>query len=141
MKCYLKQITKISGKVLLLAIFFIPVLLSSCLNPYYIDSKSNIVKRSTDTALNDSALIYGTVFGGPDTTSFPFPGANIWIEETDIKTTSNIQGSFNLKVLPDTYSVKCIHPNSEERFTMTLDISLSPNEKVEIQFFHGSVSE
>ena len=92
-------------------------------------------------ALNDSSMIYGTVFDGPDTTSSPFPDANIWIEGSDVKTTSNIQGSFNLKVLPDTYSVKCLHPHSEERFTMTLDISLSPNEKVEIQFFHGSVSE
>jgi len=141
MKCCFKQITKISVKVVLLAVFLIPVLLSSCLNPHYIDSESNIVKRSTDTALNDSALIYGTVFDGPDTTSSPFSGADIWIEGSDIKTTSSIQGNFNLRLSPGTYSVKCLHPRRDERFTMTIDISLSPNEKVGIQFFHGNVSE
>ena len=136
MKCYFKQTTKISGEVVLLAVFLILVLLSSCLDPYYLDSKSNIVKRSTDTALNDSALIYGTVV--VINSDMPYPNADVWIEGTEIKTTSDIYGKFSLKILPGTYSIKCLHPLKEERFMMTLkDISVSPNEKVEILFSHG----
>lgn len=141
MNYYIKQIMKISGRLALLAIFFFSILDTSCLDVYYIDSEAKIVGRYTDTALNDSALIYGTVVLN-ETDNMPYPNTDIWIDETGIKTTSDVFGKFNLKVLPGTYTVKCLAPYSEERFMMTLnDISLLPNEKIEIQFFHGSKSE
>lgn len=141
MKYNFKQIMKISGRVVLLAIFFFSILDTSCLSIHYIESEAKIVGRSIDTALNDSALIYGTVFDGREI-SFPFPDANIWIEGTGIETTSDIQGKFSLRVLPGTYTIKCLHPYSDVRFTMVLEnISLISNEKIELQFFHGSKSE
>ena len=128
-------------KLVLATIFSFPVLATSCLSINYIDSDAKVVGRSMDTALNDSALIYGTVIVNT-TNNMPHPHADIWIDGTDIKTTSDVYGEFNFKILPGTYTVKCLDPSSEERFLMTLkDISLSPNEKIELQFFHGSKSE
>lgn len=127
--------------ILLFVLSFCAFLLSACNEVHYIDSEAKIIGRYTDTALNDSSLIYGTVFDGSGT-SLPFPDVDIWIEGTDIKTTSDIQGKFSLRVLAGTYTVKCLAPYNEDRFLMTLkDISLSPNEKIEIHFFHGSKSE
>jgi hypothetical protein len=127
---------KIDGRLVLLVIFFFSILVTSCLSIHYIDSETKIVGRSTDTALNDSALIYGTVV--VINSDMPYPNADVWIEGTEIKTTSDIYGKFNLKVLSGTYTVKSLDNNSEERFMMTLkDISLSPNEKIEILFSHG----
>ena len=72
----------------------------------------------------------------------PYPGVNIWIEDSDIKTSSDTLGNFNLKVLPGTYTIKCLHPYSDVRFTAVLDdILLMSNEKVEVQFFHGYMAE
>ena len=72
----------------------------------------------------------------------PHPHASIWIDGTNIKTTSDVYGKFNIKILPGTYTVKCLDPSSEERFLMTLkDISLSPNEKIELLFSHGLKEE
>lgn len=128
-------------KLALATIFFFSVLVTSCLSINYIDSATQVVGRSMDTSLNDSSLIYGTVIVNT-TNNMPHPHASIWIDGTNIKTTSDVYGKFNIKILPGTYTVKCLDPSSEERFLMTLkDISLSPNEKIELLFSHGLKEE
>ncbi len=123
-----------------LGILFLFILNISCREVRIIDSSAEILSR-TDTALNDSALIYGVVYLAK-TTNMPVSDANIWIEETDTNTISNIQGRFSLKVLPGTYTINCLRDSDEERFTATLrNISLLSNEKVEVQFFHGYIAE
>lgn len=127
--------------LLLFLLSFCAFLFAACNEVHYIDSEAKIIGRYTDAALNDSSLIYGIVIM-KGTINMPYSNAEIWIEETDDNTASDIQGKFSLRVLPGTYTVKCLAPYNEDRFLMTLkDISLSPNEKIEIHFFHGSKSE
>ena len=117
------------------------ILALSCRRITIIDSSAEIISRSIDETLNDSALIYGTVFFGKDD-EVPMSNANVWIEVSNLKTTSDIYGSFSLPVLPGTYTIKCLGNQYEERFTAVVkNITLSPNEKIEIRFYHGSMSE
>lgn len=132
---------KISSILIFSAIFFPVVLQISCRKVHVYESSSEIAGRSIDTALKDSALIFGTVYDASDK-NFTLSGVNIWIEGTDIKTTSDAQGKFNLKLLPGIYTIKCLKPFSNEIFTAVLNnISIVSNEKVEIRFFHGVMIE
>lgn len=129
------------GKLVFWVIFFLFILNISCLDVKIIDSSAEIISRGTDTALNDSALIYGAVYFA-ETTNMPFPDADVWIEESDLKTSSDSLGNYSLKVLPGIYTIKCLDPLSDVRFTSVLDnISLLPNEKIEVRFFHGYTIE
>lgn len=117
------------------------ILACSCNDPVIIDSSAEIINRSIDETLSGSALIYGVVYSAGAIDS-PYANANIWIEGIDLKTTSDILGNFSLPVQPGTYTIKCLGNQEEERFTAVIkNIALSPNEKVEIRFYHGSKSE
>ena len=114
---------------------------NSCREVRIINSSAEIINREIDIALNDSALIYGAVYDA-GTVNNPYSGANIWIEETGNSTNSDTMGNFRLRVLPGIYTIKCLGPYSDSMFTADLDnISLVANEKIEVQFFHGSMSE
>jgi len=122
-------------------LLFLTITISSCRRVAYIESKATIVSRTTDVALKDSALVYGFVYDAGSVNS-PYPNANVWIEGSDLKTTSDISGNFSLTLLPGTYTIKCLGNQEEERFTAVIkNVTLSPNEKIEIRFYHGSMSE
>ncbi|MCX6239895.1 MAG: hypothetical protein NTY07_20515 [Bacteroidia bacterium] len=124
-----------------LALIVLLVLTNSCHHIVIVNSKAIIASRSIDIALNDSALIYGTVFFGESET-VPMTSANVWIEGSSIKTISNNMGLFSLKIMPGIYSIKCLGEKYEEKFTAVLNnLSVSPNEKVEIRFFHGYIAQ
>lgn len=132
---------KTNKKTGFLVLALLLIFASSCRQIAIIESSTEIVSRGNDIALNDSALIYGSViFAG--TENMPEPGASIWIEGTDIKTTSDVWGYYSLQILPGTYKIKCLGLSNDERFIAILDnISLLPNEKIEIRFYLGSISE
>ena len=132
---------KTKNKIGFLVVVLLLIVVNSCRQIAIIESSTEIVSRDTDIALNDSALIYGSViFAG--TENMPESGASIWIEGTDIKTTSDVWGPYSLQTLPGTYKIKCLGLASDERVTAILDnISLLPNEKIEIRFYLGSISE
>jgi len=118
-------------------LLFLIITISSCRRVFIVDSSAEIISRSIDETLNDSVLIYGFVYDAIDK-DLSLSGIDIWIEESDFKTISDNQGKFNIKVSPGIYTIKCLYPHSDERFTAVLNnISLSPNEKIEIRFFHG----
>lgn len=122
-----------------LALIVLLILTNSCHHIVIVNSKAIIASRSIDIALNDSALIYGTVFFGESET-VPMTSANVWIEGSNIKTISDNMGLFSLKILPGIYTVKCLGEYSSEEFVAVIkDIEVLPNEKVEIKFFHGYV--
>lgn len=128
-------------KITTLICIILIILAWSCRREIIVDSSSVIISRNIDETLNDSSLIYGFVYGA-ETLNSPFPNANIWIEGSDLKTTSDIYGNFSLPVLPGTYTIKCLGNQEEERFTAIVNnITLLPNEKIEIRFYHGSRSE
>lgn len=117
------------------------ILAWSCNDPIIVDSSAEIISRSFDETLNDSALIYGFVYGA-ETVASPVPNAKIWIIESNFETTSDIYGNFSLSVLPGTHTIKCLHNQYEERFTAIVkNITLLPNEKIEIRFNHGYIVE
>ena len=107
----------------------------------YIDGKATIVSRTFDSTLKDSAMIYGMVYYAADERR-PMQNANIWIESSNLKTTSNNAGFFSLKIIPGIYTIKCLGEYAPQEFTMVIkDLSLSTTEKVEIRFLHGERAE
>ena len=128
-------------KTTILISLILLILAWSCRRVVIIDSSAEIISRSIDETLNDSALIYGFVYSAGSINS-PYPNTNIWIDGSDLKTISDIYGNFSLKVLPGTYTIKCLRDQYEERFTAEVkNITLSPNEKIEIRFYHGTIVE
>ena len=128
-------------RVRFLIIFSLLITISACRHVAYVGSKATIVNRTFDAALKDSAMIYGTVYYAADEKK-PMQNANIWIETTNLKTTSNNVGFFSLKIIPGIYTIKCLGENAPQEFTMVINaLSLSPNEKVEIKFLHGERAE
>jgi hypothetical protein len=128
-------------KTILLMSSILLILIWSCRRVVIVDSSAEIISRSIDVTLNDSALIYGFVYDAGDK-DLPLSGVDIWIEGSDFKTISDNQGKFNIKVSPGIYTIKCLYPRSDERFTAVIkNVTLLPNEKIEIRFYHGNMSE
>ena len=127
----------------LLKILFVLLVLSiitiSCNKVRTYQSKAIIINRSIDLTLKDSALIYGMVYSAEDEKT-PEIYANIWIEGTNTKTTSDSIGFFSIKLIPASYSIKCLGKYSNKDKTIELnDIVILPNEKIEIKFLQGVV--
>ena len=128
-------------KVRFSIIFILLFSLISCRHVAFTESKATIVGRTFDSTLKDSAMIYGMVYYAADEKR-PMQNANIWIETTTLKTTSNNAGFFSLKIIPGIYTIKCLGENSNQEFTMVIkELSLSATEKVEIRFLHGERAE
>lgn len=137
--------TNLKLQSILIALLLLLILINSCRQIHVVDSKAEIVSRTIDATLNDSVLIYGYVYVAESVVEvnyMPEPDASIWVEGTDLRTNSDIFGQFSLKVLPGTYTIKCLGPYSDPRFTAYLKgISLSPNEKIKLQFYIGYIAE
>ncbi len=132
---------KINLKISLLILFIFLISLISCRRVNYTKSDAIIVNRTFDSSLGDSALIYGMVYYAADEKT-PYENANIWIANSNIKTTSDNTGFFSLKIIPGLYTIKCLGQYSSQEFTMVIkDLSISSNEKIEIRFLHGDRSE
>jgi len=128
-------------KSLSITLLILSITLSSCRQVAYIDGKAIIGGRTFDSTLKDSAMIYGLVCYAPDEKAV-IPNANIWIEELNIKTLSNDTGFFRMKIPSGKYTIKCYRDDPNEEFVNILkDLTISPDEKVEIKFFRGSMAE
>lgn len=133
MKGFLKEIFLIA--------FILLITISACRHVVLIESKTIIVSRTYDSTLNDSAMIYGLVYYAPDK-KYVIPKANIWIEDINVKTISNDSGFYSLKIPPGKYTIRSFMENQNEEFVTVLkDLSISSNEKVEVNFLRGSRSE
>ena len=133
------------GRIICIA-FFAPLLLlnSACLNRHFIEGRVEIVS-SSDTALNDSSLIFGQVYhvdwsGNEYYLDDEF---EIWIENSDLRTTNDTRGYYSLQTVPGTYTIKCQSTgNSWERLIEEAkEIDLSKNTKTEIDFYIGYTIE
>jgi hypothetical protein len=124
-------------KILLISFIAIAI---SCRSITRVDSKVEIVSRTFDTSLKDSSVICGLVsYAGTEGTRIP--NSKIWIENSSILTKSDNDGFFVLKLKPGTYKLNCLGEYSDPQFTATKNISLLANEKVEVKFLIGSISE
>jgi hypothetical protein len=114
---------------------------TACRKTKTYEGKAIIVSRSIDTTLKDSALIYGTVCSA-DNENLRLVNAAIWIDGTNIKTTSNDTGFFNIKFLPNTYTIKYLGQYYSADMTGELaNIAVLPNEKIEVKFLQKVVVE
>jgi hypothetical protein len=132
---------KINKRIGLIAVVLLMILINSCRQIQYYESKAIIMSRTIDVSLADSVLIYGMVYDAVEL-SLIIPDAKIWIEENNIETTSDYTGFFSLKTTAGTYTIKCLQNHKDEEFTAILeDIVLLPNEKIEIKFLLGTIVE
>lgn len=118
------------------------LVLFSCLSIHIAKGRAaEIIAKEIDFNLNDSTLIYGTAVL-VESGNMPATGASIWIEDTGLSTTTDKYGKFSLTIQPGTYTVNCLQPGSDERLLSTLEnIQTKPNERIEVNFYHGVLSE
>lgn len=126
-------------------ILFVIVLLinNSCLRRQFVEGRYEI-KSISDTALNDSCQIFGHIH------SVDWSGKEIyfenefqiWIENSDIKTTNDTTGYYSIKTKPGTFTIKCQRSSNEwAKLVEKADIELQKNKKIEIDFYIGYTIE
>jgi hypothetical protein len=124
----------------ILLFFAVLAITSSCLNQKFIDGRAEFVS-SKDTTLNDSSLVFGHVYhvNGSGNEYYDKNEFEIWIENSDMKTTNDSTGNYSFKTLPGTYTIKCQRRSNEwERLIEEVkSLELSKNTKTEINFYIG----
>jgi len=115
----------------------------SCLKRQFIEGRAEFIS-TTDTILNDSSLIYGHIYrlnleGDYHYLENEF---EIWLENTDLRTTNDINGYYSIKTKPGTYTIKCQSAsNTWERLIEEMKVDLNKNTKTQIDFYIGYTIE
>ena len=66
----------------------------------------------------------------------------IWLENSELRTTNDTTGYYSIKALPGTYTVKCQKTGNEwEKLIEEINVELSKNTKTEIDFYIGYTAE
>jgi hypothetical protein len=129
---------------LVLVLFASLVIASSCLNRQFVEGRAEIISTS-DTTLNDSSLIFGHIyhvdwFGIEKYRENEF---EIWLENSDLKTTNDTIGYYSLKTVQGTYTIKCQSSgNPWERLIEEVEnLTILENTKTEVDFYIGYTIE
>lgn len=133
----------ISLKKSIYFVFFLTAfsLIESCRQVQDFDGKSEIISTTIDNSLSDSVLIYGKVFNARDNKT-PEINARIWVNELTKETYSDNIGSYSLKLPNGIYTINCQeHFGNAEFIETRKNVSLLPNEKVELYFYLGARDE
>ena len=120
-------------KIQYLALLVLSIINIYCRKVHTYEGKATIISRTTDLTLKDSALIYGTVCSAADE-SLPERFAMVWIAGTNIKTGVDSLGTFNIKLIPGTYTIKCSLWGEEKDVEQLDSLSILSNEKIQIKF-------
>ena len=118
------------------------LLATSCSNYYFKDGRAELIQVS-DTLLNDSSIVVGYVYDLGHSIDYPVQVAQIWIENTNLKTIPDAKGFYFIKAVPGIYTIKCQsdyndHPDLVEEVK---NLKINKNEKVHINFYLGSEDE
>jgi hypothetical protein len=129
----------------LLLVFFVGfVIISSCLNRQFVEGRSEIISVS-DTTLNDSSLIFGHIYHVDwfGIESYRDNEFEIWLENTDLITTSDTNGFYSLKTTQGTYTIKCQSSGNhwDRLIEEAKDLSITANTKTEVEFYIGYTIE
>jgi hypothetical protein len=117
------------------------LIISSCRQIHFVDGESLILNRSIDTSLNDSAIIFGTIYNNRCDFCFETQ-AKIWINGTDLNTMTDSKGYFSLKIPSILSTIKCTRINDQYKITEELkDILILKNEKIELKIILGHYDE
>jgi len=112
------------------------VLFISCNRVQIYPGRIEIVERSFDYSLQDSAAIHGYVLEAYEEKPTLSCRSTILIVETGATTQDNDSGYFFIKLLPGTYTVERFFTFPTWNDTMRLEnLKILPNEKVKIKFF------
>ena len=114
------------------------------MNRHFIEGRAEIVS-SSDTVLNDSSLIFGHLYhvdwyGDEYYLENEF---EIWIENSELKTTNDTTGFYSIKLIPGTYTIKCQSSGNtwERLIAEAKNITISKNTQTEIDFYIGYTIE
>jgi len=112
----------------------------SCLNRQFIEGRAELVSTS-DTMLNDSSIFVGHITH-IDMANLYIP-TEIWIENTNYKTTVDSTGYYTLKTLPGTYTIKCQSKWNtwNQLIEEKKNIEITKNKKIKIDFYLGYTVE
>jgi hypothetical protein len=93
----------------------------------------------------DSSIFIGYVYSNSDDTTYLFPEreAQIWVDNSNLKTVTDSIGFYYLMTIPGTYTIKCqrIYNSEPELIEEIKNIKINKNEKIQINFYLGTVSE
>jgi hypothetical protein len=121
------------------------VVLVSCRIVHEYPERTEVINRTIDYSLQDSAIIHGYVLDVvTEKPTFGYYKTTILIVETGYVAYDDSSGYFSIKFLPDfeNYTIKCIPNFASPKDTLFLKIpNILPNEKIEVKFFHRVVVE
>ena len=131
-------------KIRFIIIFVIVLINNSCLDRHFIDGRAELISVS-DTLLKDSSIVYGHIYH-VDMEYWTYYRKNefeIWIENSNLKTTNDSAGNYFLKINPGTYTIKCqVANNIWDRLIEEMkNIELQKNKKTQLNFFIGYTVE
>jgi len=119
-------------------------LIISCLNRQFVKGRSEIVSVS-DSTLNDSSIFVGYVYTYSEDTSFllSINRAQIWIVNSGINSFSDLNGYYNLKTIPGTYTIRCQDEGNgwSQLIEELKNVKINKNEKIQINFYLGYTIE
>jgi hypothetical protein len=105
-----------------------------------VDGKSELVSV-TDTLLNDSVLIEGSVWIVNFVADYPYENCpyEVWIDNSTIQASTDSTRNYIIKTIPGTYSIKCqVVGNKNARFIEGINnLKVMKNQKVRINFYLG----
>lgn len=118
--------------------------LQSCMNRQFIKGQAEIISVS-DSTLNDSSVFVGYVYEHPDhwPNKQPIRDAQIWLNNQNIKASTNLKGYYYLKTVPGNYTVKCQRVSNRwpQLVVEVKNLKINKNEKVQIDFHLGYTIE
>ena len=129
------------NKRLLILIIVLTTLLSSCLSVQIYEGKVVVMKKSYDSNLNDSVMVYGKVLSAIDETALYGSESRIWVTEKETYS-DKYTGEYSIKLLAGEYDLNCLGAHRDEsEILVANDIVLEKNEKIEINFYLEGVIE
>jgi len=116
----------------------------SCLNRQFIKGRAELISIS-DSILNDSSIFVGYVHKVDWTVNYPYDAFpfEIWIENTQYRTTTDSTGYYYIKTVPGTYSVKCQSKSNKwvQLIEEKRNVIVDKNKKIRIDFDIGYTVE
>jgi hypothetical protein len=131
------------NKLIFILFGIVLIVNNSCLHRQFEEGRVEI-KSIADTALKDSSLLYGHIYyvNWSGKQLYYEKEFEIWIENSDLKTTNDTTGFYSLKTKPGTFTIKCQSSgNTWEQLIEKTDVELSKNKKIEIDFYIGTTIE
>ena len=132
---------KLLSKLFIVALI---VLDSACLNRQFIEGRVELISIS-DTTLNDSSVILGHVYPLDWSDNYPYKDNEfeIWLEDSNIKTTTDTNGYYSLITEPGLFAIKCQRVSNDwERLIEEMkDIEVPKNKKYILDFYIGYTIE